>query len=133
MAPDGDNKNIWGFINQAEDLKEGIQSILDRSQRENIDIIIEGIHLIPGIFDLYCSRECLHVVINVSSFDQHMSQFQSQGDIRGKYKIDHIKRARAFQDYLVENAEKNGAIIVENQKVDVAVNEIIRSLDRLNE
>lgn len=125
QAPENEDKNIYGFQKQAEDVLVGVQAVIDRSIKENKDLIIEGIHLIPGLVKPKEDVEIINIVITVEDNDQHMKQLSGQGKNRSAYKIDNLSKARKFQDYLVIKAKENNIkIIVNNQPLDQLFSQI---------
>jgi 2-phosphoglycerate kinase len=124
-APPNEDKMVWGFIKQAEDVKPGIKAVLERSIKENKDVIIEGIHPIPGLIS---DNDFKQIVIKISSEKQHLKQLDAQGTHRSHYKIGNFKKARAFQDFLISEAKKFKATVIENESVENSVKSIIESL-----
>ncbi len=113
---------IWGFKKQAEDLRSGMLAVIRRSEKENKDLILEGIHPIPGLLN----NNFIQVVLTIPSEGQHHKQLLAQGDDRSSYKIDNFKKARAFQDYLIEQAKIAEGHIIENESIYDAVKKIIK-------
>ncbi|MFC2154448.1 AAA family ATPase [Candidatus Altiarchaeota archaeon] len=131
QTPSGEDEMIWGFEKQALDVKPGIEAVVKRSIKEGKDLILEGIHLIPGLVQLEDENvSFIHVVLSVASEDQHLKQLTGQGESRSSYKIENFKKARAFQEYLVEKAKEHGALVVDNDSINQIVAIIKQQLIR---
>lgn len=115
LGPDSEDKDLWGFQEQARMVKPGIEAVITQAIKQNRDTIIEGIHLIPGLFESDDSKyEIEHIVLTVSDSKIHEKRIAGQGDNRSTYKLDNFTKARKFQDYLRELANQNNAEIIEN-------------------
>lgn len=124
QAPEGEDKMIWGFHKQAEDVAPGISAVLTRSEKEDKDVIIEGIHPIPQLFSETENKNYIFITLKVTLEEKHLTQLAGQGSERSSYKIENFKKARAFQDYLIQQAEKTNIHVVENESLDQAVQTI---------
>jgi 2-phosphoglycerate kinase len=115
LAPDGEDQYLWGFQEQARMVKPGIEAVITQAIKQNRDTIIEGIHLIPGLFESDDSKyELEHIVLTVSDSKIHEQRIVGQGDNRSSYKLENFTKARKFQDYLRELAKQNNTEVIEN-------------------
>jgi 2-phosphoglycerate kinase len=117
LAPDTETEPLtWGFREQSQSLQKGVIASVNRAITESKDLIIEGIHLPPGIinydeFDAYIH----HVILTVESEEQLRQQMIAQGSERAEGKIKNIHRALAYQDYLVKKASETKCHVVLNE------------------
>ena len=102
-----DKTNSNGFVEQSKEMRVGIQSVIDRAVKENADLIIEGIHLIPGYFNIPKEIDFRHILIIVQDEEKHKKQITGQGERRAKHKLEKFDKLRTFQDYLLNVANKN--------------------------
>ncbi|MCL2085731.1 hypothetical protein FWH09_02235 [Candidatus Saccharibacteria bacterium] len=119
LQPEFKDDPLWGFMKQAEIVRPGIDAVIRRSIKENESLVLEGIHLLPGTFTFPPEVEWTHFVIRASDEEKYKKQIGRQGNERAHYKLDHIGRAQAFQDYLVDKAEENGLQVITNSFNDV--------------
>jgi 2-phosphoglycerate kinase len=47
--PDDEDRALYGFLQQAEQVAVGISAVLDRALYEGLSMVVEGIHLVPGL------------------------------------------------------------------------------------
>jgi 2-phosphoglycerate kinase len=109
---------IYGFIEQARQMTGAIESIIRRAIVEQRDVIIDGVHLLPGIIQADKAKVRLHhFIIIVSDSEEHKLRILGQGEHRSRYKITNFVRGRAFQQYLTEQAIGNGCHVVQNREL----------------
>lgn len=117
---------IRGFKTQCTAISVGIEGIITRSINENVPLIIEGVHLIPGKIresNVYanCENQCVEYLIHISDQDEHKRRFlQREKDAPDrpiqKY-VNNFKEIRWIHDYLSERANRVGSIMmIDNAK-----------------
>jgi len=122
-----ENRHIFGFEKQSELIRPAVEAAVRRAIVERRDMILDGVHLIPGMFELdWYKIRFHHFVLVVNDPEQHRSQILGQGVKRSGYKIENLTRGREFQRYLVEKAEQDRCKIINNVVLEDAVNEILR-------
>lgn len=120
---------LWGFQKQAQDMKEGMTAVLHRSAKEDKDIILEGIHPIPGIFSFsHQDSQIFHIVLAVTSEIKHRLQISGQGSHRSEYKIDNFEKARAYQKFLLQQAALFHAVVIENETIESTLEKLSQVL-----
>lgn len=106
-APEGENNPVvWGFFRQAELMKPGVKGLFKREVAENQDLILEGVHLIPGYYHVPEGVEFHHILITVSDKEKYRKQILGQGIERSKEKINAADYCLEFQDYLIDCAKR---------------------------
>jgi 2-phosphoglycerate kinase len=119
LRPEHKDDPIWGFLKQAEVVKPGVEAVIRRSIKEKESLVLEGIHLLPGEFEFPPEVEWTHFVIKASDEARYKKQIGRQGNERAHYKLEHLDRALAFQDYLEAEAKKRGIQVITNSFGDV--------------
>ena len=129
LAPEGEDANIWGFMQQAKDLVPGIEAALKQAKKEGKDLIIEGIHLLPNLIKIPDGIDFKHICLIVESEEQHKAQILAQGQDRSSYKIDNFFKAHCFQDFLLKQSESTMVKIVNNDNssnmMDVIIDAVL--------
>jgi 2-phosphoglycerate kinase len=121
-----ENRHIFGFEKQAALIRPAIEAAVHRATVERRDMILDGVHLIPGMFELdWYKIRFHHFVIVVNDPEQHRNQILGQGVRRSGYKLENLTRGREFQRYLMERAEKYRCKVINNVVLDEAVAEIM--------
>jgi HAD superfamily hydrolase (TIGR01509 family) len=122
-----DNDKIWGYMRQTMDLKSGIEAVINNSNAYKDTIIIEGIHLIPGILSLKKDIKLYHFILEMPGEETHARALNEN--------IHHSKskdfsKIRAYQDYLIEQSKGHGAIVLSSENIESCLNQILSLLGR---
>lgn len=119
--PDAD---IAAFTRQAQAVRTGVMAILDRACQEGTPMVLEGVHLVPGLINGDLGGRCLPVqaVIAVSDEQLHRSHFSARGGARpaDRY-LNRFAQIRRIQDHLVARAEARGVPVIDNLNIDAAL------------
>jgi 2-phosphoglycerate kinase len=122
---------VAGFVDQCRHVCVGVEAALHRSLTEGWSMVMEGVHLVPGLLPSELEGALIvHVVVEIADPDVHRMHFHvrdaSTGGIRSmdKYleKLDDIRR---IQTYVVARARREGVPVVENANVDRTIDQVI--------
>lgn len=120
----GEDLDLLGFRAQAEHVGSGVRAIIDRAIRERTPLVLEGVHLVPGILppDLLRRALVVHAVLVVSDEAAHRSHFEMRGEAQSRGPahryIEALPTIRKLQDYLVERAQREGVPVLANESID---------------
>ena len=127
---------IEGFINHVDVVNVGIEAIIERSVKEGISTIIEGVHVVPGFIrkDLMENNNIIVFSLTVDDEESHRQRFYSrcrQPWVKRsleKY-MDNFDTIRKTQQFLVEQSKIHDARIINNvdinETVDVMISDIL--------
>lgn len=115
---------IRGFEEQARNVLVGVRASVERALQEGWSMVLEGVHLVPGLVPLELEGAIVSsCILRISDETAHAQHFftREAGTDRpmGKY-LDRFDSIRRLQDYLVRRAEANGTPVVENENADLA-------------
>lgn len=131
LPPSGD-PTLAAFAEQVQHVSVAVEAVLDRAVQENLSTIVEGVHLVPGLFRRFATDPRLHfvhVVVHVSDEESHRARFLARG--RGARErpsqryLDNFAAIRTIQSHLVERAAAEGTPRIENRNLDTAVHEAL--------
>jgi 2-phosphoglycerate kinase len=128
--PDVPEQMLQGFLDQTRNVLVGVQAALDRALHEGWSMVIEGVHLVPGMISPIEGPVVVQCVVAISDEAEHLDHFQirdaATGGMRAldKY-VEHFADIRALQDYIVERARRNDVPVVDRPTVESAVGEVI--------
>lgn len=135
MALPGDGRHdlgMLGYLEQSRQVCVGVNAILERSERERVSTLIEGVHLVPGLVDsVDMSRSAvIDTVVFIDDEQTHRAHFTMRGmQTDGSRPVDHylhsFDRIRQIQDYLVEQADRRGVPVLENTFLDDTVRRLV--------
>jgi 2-phosphoglycerate kinase len=123
----GDN-DLAGFARQAEAVAAGVEAILERALRESVGLIVEGVHLVPGMLPSGLKRRAILVeaLIVVEGCQQHQAHFSQRGGQRPAERyLRSLPQIRKLQDFLVERARVHGVSVLENASLDRTLGEVM--------
>jgi len=118
---------LHGFLEQTRHVLVGVQAAIDRSLEEGWSMVIEGVHLVPGMLPrLIDGAVVVECVITIEKEETHAGHFwirdvASEG-LRplDKY-LERLGDIRYLQDYIVERAQVEGIPVVENAEREKAI------------
>ena len=122
---------LLGFKEQTRNVLVGVKAVIARALEESYSLAVEGVHLVPGALPrAYEGAVVIQCLVAIADEDEHARHFWirdagSQGLRPMQKYLRALPEIRHIQDYLVERAEKAGVPVVENTRVEAAVNEII--------
>jgi 2-phosphoglycerate kinase len=122
---------LLGFREQTRNVLVGVKAVIGRALEEGYSIAIEGVHLVPGELPRsYNGAVVVQCVLAIEDEDEHARHFWTRDSVsEGMRPMQKYLRAlpeiRRIQSYLIERADKAGVPVIENTKMEDAVNGII--------
>ena len=128
---------IEGFISHVDVVNVGIEAIVERSIKEGISIIIEGVHVVPGFIreDLINKGNLIMFTLIVDDEEIHKQRFYTrcrQPWVKRSldHYMDNFDTIRKTQDFLISQANIHNSCVINNvdykQTIDLMVNDIIK-------
>jgi 2-phosphoglycerate kinase len=122
---EGADPDIVGFTRQAQAVRTGVMAIVDRACQEGTPMVVEGVHLVPGLINGELRGRCIPVqaVLTVSDEELHRGHFSLRGGAErpaDRY-LDRFHQIRKLQDYLVTRADARGVPVIDNTNIDDAL------------
>ncbi len=122
---------ILGFLDQTRNVLVGVDAALERAATEHWSIVLEGVHLVPGMVDL-SQRDAFVVqcVVAIEDENLHRSHFwvrdRATEGLRPLEKyLDSLPQIREIQDYLVERAHRHDVPVIYNESLDEAIGDVL--------
>jgi 2-phosphoglycerate kinase len=135
---------IEAFRQQALRVLVGVSALLERATQEKNSMVIEGVHLVPGLLDVdHLSKDAqiVNVVIANLDRDDYLQRFPDREKTEGARPAEHymnnIDSILEIQDYILEKAHEIQTPIVENNTNEDAVPKLLEVIadglrERLN-
>jgi 2-phosphoglycerate kinase len=122
---------LHGFLEQSKHVLVGVQAAIDRSLEEGWSMVLEGVHLVPGMLprpiEGALAVEC---VVAIENEEAHASHFwirdMSSDGVRplDKY-LDRIGDIRYLQDFIVERAQVENVPVIDNSEREKAIGAVL--------
>jgi 2-phosphoglycerate kinase len=115
---------IATFEEQARNVLVGVRAAVERALHEGWSMVLEGVHLVPGLVPLELEGAIVSsCILEISDETAHAQHFftREAGTQRpmAKY-LDRFDAIRGLQDYLVERADATGTPVIENVDAEQA-------------
>jgi len=122
---------IVGFLEQSRQVCVAVDAVLRRALTEGWSLVLEGVHLVPGLVAAQLDGAVVvHVVMQISDEDAHREHFNvrdaATGGVRPMEKyLDRLDDIRRIQSYLVSRARREGVAVVENENVEQTIDKVV--------
>ena len=123
-----------GFDEHASYVIPALEKIIQRAITDYDDIVIEGVHLVPGLIDIEQFKEFANIYFFVLSSDEdsHKERFVKRAVQihRGGKQLDYFKENRIIHDHLLEQAEKNDVVVINTETIEKSIDSILSVINK---
>ena len=122
---------VVGFVEQCRHVCVGVDAAIRRALTEGWSMVLEGVHLVPGLLPRELDGVLLvHVVLEITDEEVHRMHFHvrdaTTGGIRAMDKyLDRIDDIRRIQTYISGRARRENVRVVENANVERTIDQVI--------
>jgi len=126
VEAESDSPVLPGFLEQTRNVLVGVRAVVDRALQEGWSMVIEGVHLVPGMFPPIEGALAVHCVLAIEDEAEHASHFwvrdaASEGLRPMQRYLDALPDIRFIQEYIVGRARRAGVPVVENLSIEDAI------------
>lgn len=122
---------ILGFLDQTRNVLVGVQAVLERAATEHWSMVLEGVHLVPGMVTTdFPGAFVVQCVVAIEDENLHRSHFwvreYATEGLRplDKY-LDSLPQIRQIQEYLVERARRYDVPVIVNDSLERALGDVM--------
>ncbi|MEX0850867.1 MAG: hypothetical protein WD015_05125 [Gaiellaceae bacterium] len=122
---------ILGFLDQTRNVLVGVQAALERAATEHWSMVLEGVHLVPGMVATdFPGAFVVQCVVAIEDENLHRSHFwvreYATDGLRplDKY-LDSLPQIRQIQEYLVERARRYDVPVIVNDSLERALGDVM--------
>lgn len=122
---------LLGFLDQTRNVLVGVEAVLRRALSEGWSMVLEGIHLVPGMIPTdFEDALVVPCVLAIHDEDAHRGHFwirdTASGGLRPMERyLDNLPVIRTIQDYVVERAARHDVPVIENTSMDAALSTVM--------
>jgi 2-phosphoglycerate kinase len=126
-----EDASLLGFLDQTRHVLVGVEAAIDRALTEGWSMVLEGVHLVPGMVSVDRSDALVvHCVVAITDEEVHRSHFwvrdAATDGLRPLEKyLESMTEIRMIQDTLLERARRFDVPVIENTNVDEAIGEML--------
>jgi 2-phosphoglycerate kinase len=131
IDPETGDPTLLGFLSQTRNVLVGVEGAIQRALNEGWSMVIEGVHLVPGMVPRRIEGALVvHVVMAIESEEVHRTNFHVRDSLSGgvrpmeKY-LAQINDIRRIQEYIIGRAKKTGVPVIENSDPERATAEVM--------
>jgi 2-phosphoglycerate kinase len=133
-VPEGEDTDpaLLGFLEQTRNVLVGVKAVIGRALEEGYSIVVEGVHLVPGLLPrAYEGAVVCQCLLVIEDSEEHARHFwsrdtTSEGTRPMEKYLHALPDIRRIQDYLVDRSDRAGVPVVENTRMESAVNDVIQ-------
>ncbi len=124
-SPDGFGV-VEGFVEQTHSVLIGVRGLIDRALQEGWSLVLEGVHLVPGMLPPVEGAIVVQCVLAIDDEQLHESHFwvrdaRSEGLRPVRKYLDALADIRILQGFIVEQARSFGVPVVENATIELSI------------
>jgi 2-phosphoglycerate kinase len=130
---------VIGFMEQVDMVNVGLLAVLNRAIEERTSLVLEGVHVVPGMLAATGAKErmsevvLLSMVIAVNDPKLHRSHFlvreqETSGRRAFARYLREFEGIRKVQDFILERAREEGTLVVDNVSIDDTVGMVVDAL-----
>ncbi len=122
---------LVGFHQQSLLVSVGVEAMIKRAIQENVNLIINGVHIVPGFIDLedYPDACIVKAVITLSNAEEHMQRFIKRQRTAQRREAEtyvrNFKSISKIHKYIVECARREDVPTIDNIDTDDSVEEAL--------
>ncbi|WP_459537552.1 2-phosphoglycerate kinase [Methanobrevibacter sp.] len=126
---------IEGYISHVDVVNVGIEAIIERSVKEGISTIIEGVHIVPGFIkdELIEDNNIIMFTLTVDDEEAHKQRFYSrcrQPWVKRSLEryMENFGTIRKTQNFLVKQAEIHNTPVINNEDINETIDIMIEDI-----
>lgn len=134
---EGDEEGLIsaGFEEHASFVIPAIEKVITRAVNDSDDVVIEGVHLLPGLVNIDKFKDVAHIHFFVLTTDEeiHKERFvkRAMAIKRGGKHLEYFKENRIINNYLVKQAAEHDVPVINNMEVDNTIKRMLSIIKQI--
>ncbi len=116
---------IAGFEDHVRHVSVGIDAIIERSILENVNVIVEGIHIIPQFLKMFVRKNVICFFVTIEDKFKHQMRFRARETAtKSRYASRYIASfdaIRTIQEFIVNQAKEFDSQIIGDLTIDDSI------------
>ncbi len=139
-VPDAEDPTLTGFLEQTRNVLVGVRAVIERALHEGWSMVLEGVHLVPGMVPTVEGALAVQCVLEIESEEVHEGHFwvrdgATEGLRPVQRYVDALDDIREVQRFIVGRARRNDVPVIENSDIDATIASVmelvLESVERL--
>ena len=109
------NRLLFAYEEQARIVQHGTMALARRSVKEGQQVMVNGVHIVPGLQPAQPDFPLFTYVLTVGSAQEHRGRFIQRfldGDRKPTEYLERMEAIRALDDYIVEQCHRHGVQVI---------------------
>lgn len=123
-----------GFDEHASYVIPALEKVIQRAITDYDDIIIEGVHLVPGLINTEQFEDYANIYFFILSSDEesHKERFVKRAVQihRGGKQLDFFRENRIIHDHLLKQAEANNVNVIKAESIESTLERILAVINK---
>jgi 2-phosphoglycerate kinase len=121
---------IAGFLEQTRNVLVGVRASIERALEEGWSMVLEGVHLVPGMVPSIEGALVVHCVLAIDDEEEHSTHFMvREAGLDGlrphtKY-LDRLEDIRRVQDHIVRRAKRHHVPVIANADLRSSIDAVL--------
>ena len=130
--PERGQRVITSYDEQATRVCVGVRAVVERAIAENMSIIVEGVHVHPGLLpfpDLEGAAYQVPLMLSTQDAEVHRPRFLTRsrlGRRKAEHYLENFSSIRTIHDYLLQQAESRDVPLLDTSKGDPHIDRTMR-------
>ncbi|RBQ23725.1 2-phosphoglycerate kinase [Candidatus Methanobinarius endosymbioticus] len=121
-----------GFVEHASFVIPAVEKVISRAIFDYDDVVIEGVHLVPGLINIEQFKDdaFIHFFVLRADEEDHKERFvkRAMQIHRGGKQLEYFAENRMIHNFLVDKAKENNVKFVNTQTIDGTVQNMLTSI-----
>jgi uncharacterized protein len=118
-----------GFEEHATFVIPAIEKVIERAVNDSDDVVIEGVHLVPGLINIekYKEEASIHFFVLTTDEEIHKERFvkRAMAIKRGGKHLEYFTENRIINNHLVKQANEHKIPVINNVEIDNTINRML--------
>jgi 2-phosphoglycerate kinase len=129
-AGEAADPTIAGFVDQTRNVLVGVRAVTERALHEGWSMVLEGVHLVPGMVPPVHGALAVQCVLEIESEDVHAGHFWVRDSATAGLRpveryLDQLADIRHVQRYIVDRARRADVPVIENSDIDATIGTVM--------
>lgn len=127
------NRLLFAFEEQARIVQHGTIALARRSVKEGQQVVVNGVHIVPGLIDIEPEFPLFSYVLTVGTAQEHKGRFIQrflQGDRKPTEYLERIDAIRELDEYIVEQCGVHGVPVIRSTTFEGTVLAVMDAVGR---
>jgi 2-phosphoglycerate kinase len=125
-----ENPVLTGFLDQTRNVLVGMGAVIERALSERWSIVLEGVHLVPGLLPPIDGALMIHCILQIADREAHAAHFwirdaTSVGLRPVQRYLDALDDIRLIQSAIVERARRYDVPVIENRNIEQTITDVM--------